>query len=127
MSALLELIKTYRTDLTEDQQFLLSETLGTVMSVPQVAAVYGVTKAAVYAWIAVGELPYLKIAGKKVVTRASVLAMPKKRHGRKRFLTSDEAREIKASVGRTTDLALKYGVSKPLVSMIRKGHRYTDV
>lgn len=52
---------------------------------------------------------------------------PKQDHSnRKTKITMDDAREIRASLERGTDLAKRYGVTPALICMIRKGRAWIE-
>lgn len=127
MSELIDIIKRNRPDLNEKEQQTLYESLGTTLSVSQLAEIYNVTKASVYNWMNTGAVLYMTIGGQRVVTRSAASRVIRNRPGPRRYLTQEQARDIKKSKGRTTDLALKYCVSKSLISLIRKGERYRDI
>lgn len=129
MNNLTELVETYRDDLSPSEREALVTAFSRLkyLNVKEVALLYGVTAHTVQQWITEGRANAVMMGHRWMISQHDVLRIKRDKPGPERVLTEAAARHIKHSVERTSDLALRFGVSPALVTLIRKGERYSDV
>ena len=129
MNSLTELVEKCRTDLSPSEREALITAFSRLkfLNVKEVALLYGVTAHTVQQWITEGRVQAIMMGPRWMISQTEVLRIKRDKRGPERVLTEAAARHIKHSVERTTDLAMRFGVSQTLVTLIRKGERYSDV